>query len=86
VLRPAFKRTAAGEYDVPESAPADYAGALATALAKFAGVKDDAVSVTAGKPVVANKPGGKVVEGGVTCAGPNVREREKRGKKEDKLL
>lgn len=72
VLRPAFKRTAAGEYDVPATATTDYGAALQSALAKWAGVKDDAVAVTAGTPVVASKPGTKVVEAGVTCAGPNV--------------
>ena len=72
VLRPSFKRNTAGEYDVPATATTDYGSALQTALAKWAGVKEDAVSVTPGTPVVASKPGSKVVEGGVTCAGPNV--------------
>lgn len=72
MLRPAFRRNAAGEYDVPATATTDYGNALQAALAKWAGVNNDAVAVTPGTPVIASKPGTKVVEAGVTCAGPNV--------------
>ena len=77
ILKPAFKRDANGQYDVPQTAAADYGGALQQAVADWAGVKKDAVTVAPGAPVVAAKPGSKVVEGGVTCAGPNVRGRER---------